>query len=405
MATRKKALAEHTIDRMLARAGLDASARLQAHQLQDLTKDTAEATHRAHTEAERDQLINRQNLLLAQASPQNWRSHLIAHASAWRFEAGSRFISVSRDEAAAGLAFFDQYRRDTIGIRSPSSFAVYLRKRTKGVLDGVDFQNLVIAGGFPLACLLCTDQGAPIFHASDIDLYLFAVTSQQASDKASDIQAAIQANVDSFDEHYYVVRTSGTLSFVPKPSSTYPKIQIVLRLHYSALDVVANFDRDEVSLLWDGSQVLLDLRAVRAINSGFSVLTEKLIKSTSMTRIINRYAQRGFGLISRAHGATPTEIAKVKREATAAYDWIAARLKENRTKTLPWTPPHRAINMHKVIDAVQERVGSLWLASFRAFAHAAALWDHVCVWCDDFGLFFRDVNPTLRFAMEQGYDE
>ncbi|KAK0556916.1 hypothetical protein OC844_005718 [Tilletia horrida] len=397
-------LSDYTAILLVQRAAAEIGARLELVHHDDLIKRTTNEVRGARTEKEKDDILNRHNLLLAQAPPPDWRAQLLALDCAWTFEPGSRVVMIERTPVP-GLAFFDQLRAPAVGIRSPKAFAAEMSKRTKGVLAGLDYTNMVMAGGFPLSCLVTNPRGGPLFQASDIDLYLYASSGTQATRKALHIQEVIDKNVGNFEQHYHIVRTMGTLTFVPKAGtgSKYPKIQLVMKIHYNGLDVIANFDRDEVSMAWDGAELYLDVRAVRAVNEGFSVLTEKLIKSTSMARTI-KYAQRGFGLISRISGATRVERDAVRATATGIYDWMFECIKASRFDEPGLGVPHKSINMRDVMKAIHARVGESWLASFTAFAHAAALWDHLCARCDDLEPLFRGVQSPVYLGLETSYD-
>lgn len=98
-----------------------------------------------------------------------------------------------------------------------------------------------------------------------------------------------------------VVKNARTITFLTK----YPnrRIQIILKLMQSPTDILLNFDLDACALGFDGSQVLMLPRFVRALESGSSMFTMDLIwghrfrnrEATQNTRLF-KYAERGFGV-------------------------------------------------------------------------------------------------------------
>lgn len=106
------------------------------------------------------------------------------------------------------------------------------------------------------------DPNYPIaFQSSDIDLFIYGLTAEEAIKKIETIQETILENVV---EGTVVLRTNRTLTI----AAGYPHrhIQIVLRLYQSPAEVLLGFDLDCVGVGYDGTDVWALPRTRRALN-------------------------------------------------------------------------------------------------------------------------------------------
>lgn len=97
------------------------------------------------------------------------------------------------------------------------------------------------------------------------------------------------------------MKNARTLTFLTK----YPnrRIQIILKIVPSPTDVLLNFDLDACALGFDGSQIFMLPRFVRALETGSSMFTMDLIwghrfrnRGASQKTRLCKYAERGFGI-------------------------------------------------------------------------------------------------------------
>jgi len=124
---------------------------------------------------------------------------------------------------------------------------------TEGSLSQLlDWNNVVAAGGSVLACLKPLPESAKaskravrkFYHgtaypSSDVDLFLYGLTPEQAEVKINQIYEAVR---DSVPWDCTCIRTKHAISI----HSQYPYrcIQIVLRLYQSPAEILAGFDVD-----------------------------------------------------------------------------------------------------------------------------------------------------------------
>ncbi|KAJ3731595.1 hypothetical protein DFJ43DRAFT_1077989 [Lentinula guzmanii] len=185
-----------------------------------------------------------------------------------------------------------------------------------GLLAGLDWSNIFVAGGLVLGALLTPDipptasvptserlyLNQPLeWISSDIDLYIYGLDVEAANEKIKHIAEVYQSNLGSVDAPFLVVRNSQTITLY----SEWPKrrVQIVLKLVKSPRDVLLNFDLDSCALGWDGKEVWMLPRFVRALETGTNVFTMDLVnghylgdrKATRDKRVF-KYAKRGYGI-------------------------------------------------------------------------------------------------------------
>ncbi|OZJ04813.1 hypothetical protein BZG36_02356 [Bifiguratus adelaidae] len=154
-----------------------------------------------------------------------------------------------------------------------SRFAVF----TEGSLSTFtqdDWQNVLVAGGSVLACLLPVPASVAVngrraqrkfYHeesyvGSDIDLFIYGLNEEQAKLKMERLAEVIAEGIP-WDT--LCVRTKHAVTIV----SQYPyrNLQIILRLYASPTEVLVGFDVDACSFGFDGQRVWATPRAVAAV--------------------------------------------------------------------------------------------------------------------------------------------
>ncbi|KAK0539449.1 hypothetical protein OC834_000004 [Tilletia horrida] len=326
-----------------------------------------------NAEVEGDVDITRANTAMAIAPPQDWRKALIDIWDHPRYQFGS-FIE---RRAPVGIRFFDQRIRPNIVVRSNDNFIRAFNEASMGVLTGLNWSNIVSAGGFVLSCLTCRPlTRRRLFRPSDLDLFVYGLNAQEATKKLLHVQDTLQANIRKFQDVYEVVRTSGTVTFKPRDwESAYPTVQVVLRIGNNPAEIIASFDLDAVAICYDGARVRMEGRAERALETGYSVATDKLLKITSPQRLL-KYAYRGFGLVFRPGTTTSEDIKTLSMRASDAFDWVCRTFSQRRKYNDVWVPPHRTTTNNNLVADAYNRTRGRWLESYGSFVLLAAVWDH-----------------------------
>ena len=218
----------------------------------------------------------------------------------------NRPLSFTRkDPPRGGFEFLDELRKRELTIQSSSaSFCKVFERITRGILRGLDWSNIFVAGGMALTTLLHTDPSKDDDRAvrdPDIDLYIYGLGPEDANRKVEEVHDTWARNLPANAQARLIVKNAKTINFL----SSYPhrRIQIVLKLLSSPADVLLNFDLDACAIGFDGSRVLMLPRCARAIETGYSVFTMDLVwghhlsdRRASQDNRVFKYADRGFGM-------------------------------------------------------------------------------------------------------------
>ncbi|KAK0542677.1 hypothetical protein OC845_006500 [Tilletia horrida] len=256
-----------------------------------------------------------------------------------------------------GLLILDELRQSRIKINTLASFIRRFDAMTAGILKGLDWTNVIVAGGLPLAVLTSvTNEQAEQYQGSDIDLYLHGLNAKQATAKLQEIEKIYSANLPIDDKtgeniEFAVIRNSQTVTFVPERYSS-RRVQVILKLCANPMAVLLNFDLDQVGLAYDGTEVYMLPRTARAIITSYTVFTMDLIhgsflssrKATQDQRVF-KYASRGFGLrflpsyieaLPQVPTTERTSMDPDVDESTLSRDILHVTLREERARVGWW---------------------------------------------------------------------
>ncbi|KAJ3816571.1 hypothetical protein F5880DRAFT_1619170, partial [Lentinula raphanica] len=210
----------------------------------------------------------------------------------------------------------DKQRKRVFMNPSDQKFHDRFHTMTGGILEGLNWDNVFVAGGMVLGTLVSPDITGSTglsdldlndlskpeeWESSDIDLYIYGLGSEDANLKIRHIADTYQRNLGSDKAPFLAVRNSQTVTLY----STWPtrRVQIVLKLVRHPREVLLNFDLDVCCVGWDGERVWMLPRFVRALETGTNVFTVDLInghylgerRATRDARLF-KYADRGYGL-------------------------------------------------------------------------------------------------------------
>jgi hypothetical protein len=183
--------------------------------------------------------------------------------------ASSTSCKITRDDFA-GFMFLDKKRTPFTCIQpSLPMFEKRFHEMTYSQLNGLDWSNIFIAGGIVLGALLSVEErhapnSAEQWKGSDIDIYIYGLHPVDANKKIRHIYEVFRANLPA-DTPCLVIRNSKTISFL----TSYPnrRFQIVLKKVRHPKEVLLNFDLDICAVGYDGKEVWMLPRMVRALES------------------------------------------------------------------------------------------------------------------------------------------
>ncbi|KAL0578207.1 hypothetical protein V5O48_003782 [Marasmius crinis-equi] len=271
-------------------------------------------------------------------------------------------FTIQRPEAMPGYAFLDDNRKETLYTQgSQQAFNRRWSSITNNVLNGLQWANVFAAGGLILGTLLTPEVDAVGAHqeaewiSSDIDLYLWGLTPEEANEKIKHVGTVYQANLPPGSE-FLAVRNSQTITFY----SSWPtkRVQIILKLVNSPREVLLNFDLDPCTVGYDGKNVWMLPRFVRALETGYSAFSMDMInghylgdrKATRESRVF-KYADKGFGihisphhvtaLKDRARGRSPSSLEDIDLRAKE-WTWGVINLENSKQQMKNLTNPSAA---------------------------------------------------------------
>ncbi|KAL1965133.1 hypothetical protein VTN77DRAFT_6046 [Rasamsonia byssochlamydoides] len=171
----------------------------------------------------------------------------------------------------------------------------------EGSLSDLDWSNVVAAGSSVVTSLLpVPDQyrgskrGLRQFYheifapASDVDLFLYGLTEEQAIEKVKQIEAKIK---DSVLAETTTIRTKNAITIASKYPTRH--VQIVLRIYKSIAEILTGFDVDCSCAAYDGRQVYVAPRALAAYITQTNQI-DLTRRSPSYENRLSKYSRRGF---------------------------------------------------------------------------------------------------------------
>ncbi|KAK5111614.1 hypothetical protein LTR85_011792 [Meristemomyces frigidus] len=178
-----------------------------------------------------------------------------------------------------------------------NNFSVF----SESSLIDLDWSNVIAAGSSVVTALLPVpekhagskralrtwyhEQLAP---ASDVDLFLYGLTEEQAVEKIKQIERSVR---DALLVETTTIRTKNTVTI----ASQYPvrHVQIVLRIYRSISEILTGFDVDCSCVAYDGQQVWASPRALVAYMTQTNTV-DLTRRSPSYENRLSKYAKRGF---------------------------------------------------------------------------------------------------------------
>lgn len=186
-------------------------------------------------------------------------------------------------------------------VKSLDEFRTNFNLFSESALIDLDWSNVVAAGSSVVTPLLAVPEAysgtkralREYYHeklapASDVDLFLYGLSEEEAKAKIEVIEQSIR---DAILTETTTVRTKHAITIV----SQYPTrhIQIVLRIYKSVSEILTGFDVDCSCAAYDGKQVYAAPRALAAYVTQINTI-DLTRRSPSYENRLSKYAHRGF---------------------------------------------------------------------------------------------------------------
>ncbi|KAG2375123.1 hypothetical protein C9374_010127 [Naegleria lovaniensis] len=128
------------------------------------------------------------------------------------------------------------------------------------------------------------------FSSSDIDLFLYGLTPEQAEDKLRHIYQVIKQNCSR--GNVLVARSKFAVTFHTQHNRA---IQVILRIYKSPAEILLGFDICAACLGFDGNQVWSNARSRRALALKTNLIDPDRMSTTYEYRLY-KYAKHGFSV-------------------------------------------------------------------------------------------------------------
>jgi ankyrin repeat protein len=186
-------------------------------------------------------------------------------------------------------------------VKSLKEFQTNFQLFSESALVDMDWSNVVVAGSAVVTSLLPVPEKynasrralREYYHqqlapASDVDLFLYDLTEEQAVEKIKQIEQRIK---DSILTETTSIRTKNAITI----ASQYPTrhVQIVLRIYRSISEIITGFDVDCSCAAYDGTQVYASPRALAAYMTQVNTI-DLTRRSPSYENRLSKYSRRGF---------------------------------------------------------------------------------------------------------------
>lgn len=186
-------------------------------------------------------------------------------------------------------------------VQSLKEFQTNFQLFSESALVDMDWSNVVVAGSAVVASLLPVPARhntskrtlREYYHqklapASDVDLFLYGLTENEAVEKIKQIEQRIR---DSILTETTTIRTKNAITI----ASQYPTrhVQIVLRIYRSISEILTGFDVDCSCAAYDGKQVYASPRALAAYMTQVNTI-DLTRRSPSYENRLSKYSHRGF---------------------------------------------------------------------------------------------------------------
>lgn len=127
-----------------------------------------------------------------------------------------------------------------------------------------------------------------IAPASDVDLFIYGLTEEEAIEKIKHIETKIK---DSILYETTTIRTKNAITI----ASQHPvrHVQVVLRIYKSVSEILTGFDVDSSCVAYDGKQVYMTPRGLAAFMTQINTV-DLSRRSPSYENRLSKYSHRGF---------------------------------------------------------------------------------------------------------------
>lgn len=194
-----------------------------------------------------------------------------------------------------GLHFFDRLPEKSMKhnehtIVTKEEFQHNFDTLTLGIFNDIEWDNIIIAGGFLTKLLACNINNSEIEPSTDIDIFIYGCTTV----KSKNIRLRYLLNYFStkYKNIIYVMNGLVVTMIIPD----YPfNIQIIITKHRSAFQITNDFDMTHINMYYQNKTIIAGLDALYAFKYKKTHIKNNKISNIIIARIV-KAIERGFSV-------------------------------------------------------------------------------------------------------------
>eukprot|EP01060_Flectonema_neradi_P038394 TRINITY_DN802_c0_g1_i1.p1 TRINITY_DN802_c0_g1~~TRINITY_DN802_c0_g1_i1.p1 ORF type:complete len:601 (+),score=74.09 TRINITY_DN802_c0_g1_i1:69-1871(+) len=245
-------------------------------------------------------------------------------------------------------------------VSKKSDFLDKFKKFTFGILENINWENVLVIGGSVVSSLLGSEEG---FESSDVDIYIYGILREyEFRNKVQEIIDAVTM-VNGVEIPHTVVRTPFTVTV----GFGYPvrHIQIITAPWQSAKHILSTCDIEPTAVGYNGHTVLATPRARFSYNRRCIVANERSVTVRGRTHYplrMAKYASRGFSVVD------PDMSEDTFRKKLPEFGWVP-KLATHPSAINELTAPGDVTYRGKAIDLTNVNRGAyrLYIKGSRGF--------------------------------------
>lgn len=237
-------------------------------------------------------------------------------------------------------------RRGSPAGRSPRSSSPAIKPEL--IFEEFDWSHVIVAGGYVLSKI--TNDS---FVSSDIDMFLYGMTQEEAIDKIKYITEFFKVDISFVGggDITKIFRTNKTITLVGGRQlldggvgmNERPVIQIILHIYESPIDVISSFDLDCIKCYYDGTDVMLTGLCYLALSYRYNLVDmtslsgRKIFLNRQYEERLIKYQGRGFEIRIPGFdwGDVKSRIFKEKIENAKGLELLLRKLLQNMKTFVP----------------------------------------------------------------------
>lgn len=166
---------------------------------------------------------------------------------------------------------------------------------SSNIFLGIDWSNIIIAGGAVLRSIVNNAGEESNWGNSDIDIFFYGLSAEQCIHKMHEVLDHL-VEIDQIPK--VIIRNERTITFGIQHDYKVLLVSFILRLYQSPLEVIAGFDIDCVKCYYDGQNVYMLPSCYRSLVTRYNLADKdnQTFKTGTYETRLKKYMARGFNI-------------------------------------------------------------------------------------------------------------